>query len=79
MKQRMKLYFCIVILGLMLGLAPAVWMNDLLNFQTNSAFAQKPPTLKPTRLQKSRIKKHKLREKSPFPTRFLESAPKPFA
>lgn len=39
-KQRMKGKFIIVILGLTLGFAPAVWIGDLLSLQTNPAFAQ---------------------------------------
>ncbi|MCH7623117.1 MAG: hypothetical protein IIB46_03455 [Nitrospinae bacterium] len=36
----MKGKFIIVILGLTLGFAPAIWMSDLLSLQTNPAFAQ---------------------------------------
>ena len=40
MRQRVKGKFIIVILGLTLGFAPAVWMSDLLSLPTNPAFAQ---------------------------------------
>ena len=40
MRHRGKITFTIVILGLTLGFAPALWLGDLLKFQTNSAFAQ---------------------------------------
>jgi len=39
-KQHRKVKFIIAILGLTLGFAPAIWMNDLLSLQTNPAFAQ---------------------------------------
>lgn len=40
MRQQGKITFTVVILGLTLGFAPALWMGDLLKFQTDSAFAQ---------------------------------------
>lgn len=40
MRQRRKIKLIMVILGLTLGFAPAIWMGDLLKFQTNPAFAQ---------------------------------------
>jgi len=40
MRPRRKLKFIMVILGLTLGFAPAIWMGNLLKFQTNPAFAQ---------------------------------------
>jgi len=61
MKQRMKGKFIIVILGLTLGFAPAVWISDLLSLQANPAFAQEEtpslesnpsPTEKETQLKK---------------------------
>jgi len=40
MRQQGKITFAIVILGLTLGFAPALWLGDLLKFQTDFAFAQ---------------------------------------
>jgi len=40
MRQQRKMKSIIVILGLTLGFAPAVWMSDLLKLQAKPAFAQ---------------------------------------
>lgn len=45
MRQRGKIKFIMVILGLTLGFAPAIWLGDFLNFQANPAFAQEEDSL----------------------------------
>ena len=52
MRQQGKITFTIVLLGLTLGFAPALWLGDLFKFQVKPAFAQEetpdPETETPT-------------------------------
>lgn len=69
MRQRMKGKFIIVILGLTLGFAPAVWMSDLLSLQTNPAFAQEesPPETEPASTEKETQPEEKVALPDPVP------------
>jgi len=70
MRQRMKGKFIIVILGLTLGFAPAVWMSDLLSLQTNPAFAQEEfpaPETEPASTEKETQPEEKVALPDPVP------------
>ncbi len=57
MQQRRKIKSIVVILGLTVGFAPAVWMSDLLRLQLNPAFAQEEAPLEETDPAKEEDKK----------------------